>query len=141
MPPCQFTLYSFYPFTVANPQLTKRFYSLPRHHNFTTSLVEQVAQWATYASHVLPHPEDETLTFWWIGINDTGDTIGNASVRPLELAAVFPETHRRSKIPDFAAFWETEMIAYFNAVVCTIHNNEVIFWSVSRYSKWPLTMD
>jgi len=77
---------------------------LPRHHNFTTSLVEQVAQWATFASDVLPHPEDETLTFWWIGINDTGDTLNNAS------------------ITDFAAFWETEMIAYFNAVQMAFDN-------------------
>ncbi|KAF5385666.1 hypothetical protein D9757_005474 [Collybiopsis confluens] len=71
---------------------------LPRHHNYTTSLVEQVAQWAEFASDVLPHPDNETLTFWWIGINDTGDSLNNAS------------------ITDFAAFWETEITSYFNAV-------------------------
>ncbi|KAE9400471.1 hypothetical protein BT96DRAFT_1097653, partial [Gymnopus androsaceus JB14] len=77
---------------------------LPRHHNFTTSLVEQVAQWATYASDVLPHPEDETLTFWWIGVNDVGDSLNNASIL------------------DIAAFWEMEMISYFNAVQMAFDN-------------------
>ncbi|KAJ7600727.1 hypothetical protein C8J56DRAFT_911128 [Mycena floridula] len=71
---------------------------LPLHHNFTIPLVDQVRQWATYASEVLPHPSAETLTLWWIGINDTGDTLSNAT------------------ITDFAAFWETEMKSYFNAI-------------------------
>ncbi|KAK7469294.1 hypothetical protein VKT23_003778 [Stygiomarasmius scandens] len=52
---------------------------LPRHHDQTTSLVEQVSQWAAYASSVIPHPSNETITFWWIGINDTGDTLSNSS--------------------------------------------------------------
>ncbi|KAJ6508711.1 hypothetical protein C8R45DRAFT_450782 [Mycena sanguinolenta] len=71
---------------------------LPLHHNYTIPLVDQVNQWATYASNVLPHPNGETLTAWWIGINDTSDTLNNAS------------------ITDFPAFWETEMTAYFTAV-------------------------
>lgn len=62
--------------------LLEFFASLPLHHDFTTPLVDQVNQWATYASAVVPHPADETLTTWWIGINDTGDTVGNASVIP-----------------------------------------------------------
>jgi hypothetical protein len=42
---------------------------------------DQVNQWVTYASKVIPHPVAETLTAWWIGINDTGDTLTNASAR------------------------------------------------------------
>ncbi|KAK1224110.1 hypothetical protein PQX77_013053 [Marasmius sp. AFHP31] len=71
---------------------------LPRHHDYTLQLVEQVDQWVQYASDVIPHPENETLAAWWIGINDTNDSFGNSS------------------IPDFRAFWEKEMTSYFNAV-------------------------
>ncbi|KAK7048420.1 carbohydrate esterase family 16 protein [Favolaschia claudopus] len=71
---------------------------LPLHHNFTVPLVDQVNQWVTFASKVLPHPTAETLTAWWIGINDTGDSLNNAS------------------ITDFPAFWEEEMTSYFKAV-------------------------
>ncbi|KAF9267349.1 hypothetical protein L218DRAFT_682945 [Marasmius fiardii PR-910] len=71
---------------------------LPRHHDFTLQLVEQVDQWVQYASDVIPHPENETMTAWWIGINDTGDSFNNAS------------------IADFNAFWEKEMTSYFKAV-------------------------
>ncbi|KAF7298983.1 Carbohydrate esterase family 16 protein [Mycena indigotica] len=75
-----------------------KFSRLPLHHNFTTSLVEQVNQWTKFASRAIPHPRHKTLTVWWIGINDTGDTFKNAS------------------ITNFPAFWETEMVAYFDAV-------------------------
>ncbi|KAJ3854060.1 hypothetical protein EV368DRAFT_73109 [Lentinula lateritia] len=97
---------------------------LPRHHNFTTSLVEQVAQWTEYASDVLPHPENETLTFWWIGINDTGDTMNNAS------------------IIDFAAFWETEMTSYFNAVQMAFDNGlkKHLFINVPPEDRNPATV-
>ncbi|KAI0730078.1 putative lysophospholipase [Fomitopsis betulina] len=71
---------------------------LPLHHNFTVPLVDQVKQWATYATDVIPRPVKNTLTAWWIGINDTGDTVSNAS------------------ITDWTAFWNTEMTSYFNAV-------------------------
>jgi hypothetical protein len=71
---------------------------LPLHHNFTIPLVDQVKQWATYAADVIPHPADETLTTWWIGINDTGDTVTNTT------------------ISDFTTFWNVEMASYFNAV-------------------------
>ncbi|KAF8158099.1 hypothetical protein B0H34DRAFT_845475 [Crassisporium funariophilum] len=71
---------------------------LPLHHNFTIPLVDQVKQWAQFAANVIPHPPSQTLTTWWIGINDTGDTISNAT------------------ITDFSAFWNTEMTSYFNAV-------------------------
>lgn len=53
---------------------------LPRHHDFTVPLVDQVKQWIVYASAVIPHPPRETLTAWWIGINDTGDTVDNHTV-------------------------------------------------------------
>ncbi|KAK7681543.1 hypothetical protein QCA50_015275 [Cerrena zonata] len=75
---------------------------LPLHHTFTTPLVDQVRQWATIASNVLPHPPAETITFWWIGINDTGDTVTNAT------------------ITDFNAFWEKEMESYFKAVESSV---------------------
>ncbi|KAF5315102.1 hypothetical protein D9619_007370 [Psilocybe cf. subviscida] len=71
---------------------------LPRHENFDIPLVDQVKQWLTYAADIIPHPADETLTTWWIGINDTGDTVNNAT------------------ISDFNAFWNVEMASYFNAV-------------------------
>ncbi|KAF5315101.1 hypothetical protein D9619_007371 [Psilocybe cf. subviscida] len=72
---------------------------LPLHHNFTIPLVDQVKQWLTYAADIIPHPAEETLTTWWIGINDTGDTVTNAT------------------ISDFNAFWNVEMASYFSAVV------------------------
>ncbi|KJA17997.1 carbohydrate esterase family 16 protein [Hypholoma sublateritium FD-334 SS-4] len=71
---------------------------LPLHHPFTVPLVEQVQQWAASAADVVPHPAGATLATWWIGINDTGDTVGNAS------------------ITDFSAFWRAEMASYFAAV-------------------------
>ncbi|KAH7923816.1 putative lysophospholipase [Leucogyrophana mollusca] len=71
---------------------------LPLHHNFSVQLVDQVKQYAAYASDVLPHPSGETMTAWWIGINDTGDSLQNAT------------------ITDFAEFWDAEMTAYFEAV-------------------------
>ncbi|KAJ3921154.1 hypothetical protein F5877DRAFT_36602 [Lentinula edodes] len=97
---------------------------LPRHHDFTTSLVEQVAQWTEYASDVLPHPENETLTFWWIGINDTGDTMNNASIL------------------DFAAFWETEMTSYFSAVQMAFDNGlrKHLFINVPPEDRNPATV-
>ncbi|KAF4617467.1 hypothetical protein D9613_006096 [Agrocybe pediades] len=71
---------------------------LPRHEDFAIPLVDQVNQWIQFAASVIPHPPDETLTTWWIGINDTGDSALNAT------------------IPDFNAFWETEMTSFFKAV-------------------------
>ncbi|KAH9889870.1 hypothetical protein C8Q73DRAFT_142326 [Cubamyces lactineus] len=71
---------------------------LPLHHNFTVDLVDEVKQWVQYASDVVPHPPAETLVAWWIGINDTGDTLNNQT------------------ITDFKAFWELEMQSLFGAV-------------------------
>ncbi|GJJ15599.1 hypothetical protein Clacol_009877 [Clathrus columnatus] len=71
---------------------------LPLHHNFTVPLVDQVKQWTNYGADVIPHPEDESLVIWWIGINDTGDTVKNTS------------------ITNFTAFWEQEVKVYFEAV-------------------------
>ncbi|KAL1668786.1 hypothetical protein GGF50DRAFT_123753 [Schizophyllum commune] len=70
---------------------------LSLHHDFTVPLVDQVQQYAEYAANVLSHPEGETLTAWWIGINDTGDTVGNTTL-------------------DFVEFWEEEMKSLFEAV-------------------------
>ncbi|ETW81017.1 hypothetical protein HETIRDRAFT_240452, partial [Heterobasidion irregulare TC 32-1] len=71
---------------------------LPLHHNFTVDLVDQVNQWAQYASDVIPHkPNKSTMTFWWIGINDTNDVAGQNAC-------------------NFNAFWNSEMDSYFRAV-------------------------
>ncbi|PIL34580.1 hypothetical protein GSI_03359 [Ganoderma sinense ZZ0214-1] len=70
---------------------------LPLHHNFSVDLVDQVQEWALYGSDVVPHPPEETLTAFWIGINDTGDTLYNTTL-------------------DFKAFWELEMQSLFGAV-------------------------
>ncbi|KAF8585702.1 carbohydrate esterase family 16 protein [Ramaria rubella] len=71
---------------------------LPLHHNFTVPLVDQVNQWARFGADIIPHPQDESLVAWWIGINDTGDTVDNKT------------------ITDFTSFWTTEMATYFDAV-------------------------
>jgi len=71
---------------------------LPLHHNFTVPLVDQVKQWAKYAADVLPHLPDQSLVAWWIGINDTGDTLQNKT------------------ITNFTEFWTQEMKSYFDAV-------------------------
>ncbi|KAF9476547.1 hypothetical protein BDN70DRAFT_812120 [Pholiota conissans] len=71
---------------------------LPLHHNFTVPLVDQVQQWISFAADVIPHPAGKTLTTWWIGINDTGDTVTNTT------------------ITDVNAFWNVEMASYFDAV-------------------------
>ncbi|KII86761.1 carbohydrate esterase family 16 protein [Plicaturopsis crispa FD-325 SS-3] len=71
---------------------------LPLHHNFSVDLVDQVRQWKAYAAPFIPHPRNETLVAWWIGINDTGDTLNNRT------------------ITNFTAFWEIEMTSYFRAV-------------------------
>ncbi|KAI0632044.1 hypothetical protein C8Q77DRAFT_1123536 [Trametes polyzona] len=72
---------------------------LPLHHNFTVDLVDEVKQWAAYASDIIPHPPEETLVAWWIGINDTGDTL-----------------NRNMTDAEFKAFWELEMRSLFGAV-------------------------
>ncbi|KAG7440876.1 uncharacterized protein BT62DRAFT_909739 [Guyanagaster necrorhizus] len=77
---------------------------LPLHHDFTVPLVDQVNQWVLYASEAIPHPLRETLTAWWIGINDTGDTVDNHT------------------ITDINAFWEAEMSSYFGAVQSAYDN-------------------
>lgn len=58
------------------------------HHNFTVPLVDQVNQWEQYAADILPNSPDSTLVAWWIGINDTGDTLKNATVRDYFFAAL-----------------------------------------------------
>jgi len=97
---------------------------LPRHHNFTLALVDQVKLWVEFGSTVVPHPAGETLTAWWIGINDTGDTLNNAS------------------ITDFPAFWETEMTSYFKAVQMA-HDNGLrshLFINVPAEDRNPATV-
>ncbi|KAJ3566034.1 hypothetical protein NP233_g7254 [Leucocoprinus birnbaumii] len=94
---------------------------LPLHHDFTIPLVDQVAQWVTYGSTVIPHPQDQTLTTWWIGINDTGDSNRNAS------------------IANFTTFWETEMRSYFKAVdLASSHGlNTHLFLNVPPEERSP----
>ena len=55
--------------------------SFPLHHPWTVPLVDQVAQWVQYASSIIPNPKNNTLIAWWIGINDTGDSTANDTVR------------------------------------------------------------
>ncbi|KAJ7212045.1 hypothetical protein GGX14DRAFT_621460 [Mycena pura] len=71
-----------------------------------------------------PIPQEKTLTAWWIGINDTGDTLNNAS------------------ITDFPAFWETEMTSYFKAVQMA-HDNGLrshLFINVPAEDRNPATV-
>ncbi|KAI0738350.1 hypothetical protein C8Q80DRAFT_1208463 [Daedaleopsis nitida] len=70
---------------------------LPLHHEWCVDLVDQVNEWTQYGFDVIPHPPGETLTTFWIGINDTGDTVHNTTL-------------------DFKAFWELEMQSLFKAV-------------------------
>ncbi|SJL07440.1 uncharacterized protein ARMOST_10790 [Armillaria ostoyae] len=95
---------------------------LPRHHDFTVPLVDQVKQWVVYASEAIPHPLRETLTAWWIGINDTGDTVDNHT------------------ITDINAFWETEMLSYFRAVQSAYDNGlkQDLFINVPPGERSPL---
>lgn len=73
--PCMYSHVS-----VDNALIRPVLHRLPLHHNFTVDLVDEVKQWVQFASHVVPHPAAETLVAWWIGINDTGDTL-NRNVR------------------------------------------------------------
>ncbi|RPD53876.1 hypothetical protein L226DRAFT_548395 [Lentinus tigrinus ALCF2SS1-7] len=77
---------------------------IPLHHNFSVDLVDQVREWALFASDVIPHPAEETITAFWIGINDTGDTLNNSTL-------------------DFKAFWELEMQSLFGAVQNAYNHN------------------
>jgi len=79
---------------------------LPLHHNFTVPLVDQVTQWVTYAKDVIPHPVKNTLTAWWIGINDTGGTVSNTT------------------ITDWTAFWNAEEGLFWSirSVSASTHN-------------------
>lgn len=53
----------------------------PLHEPYTTPLVDQVMQFVTYAAKYLPKAKKNTVTFWWIGINDTGESSRNSTVR------------------------------------------------------------
>ncbi|KAI0346002.1 hypothetical protein BDW22DRAFT_938855 [Trametopsis cervina] len=94
--PVQCTSHQLWNFAFAGADIDPNL--LPLHHNFTIDLVDEVKQWATYAADVIPHPPNSTLTAWWIGINDTGDSFRNKT------------------ITDWTAFWRQEMTSYFNAV-------------------------
>ncbi|KAH9846362.1 hypothetical protein C2E23DRAFT_582601 [Lenzites betulinus] len=96
---------------------------LPLHHNFTIDLVDEVNQWAAYASDVVPHPPAETLVAWWIGINDTGDTLN------LNLTEA-----------GYKAFWELEMQSLFGAVQKAYDNDlrgTYLFFNVPPMERSP----
>ncbi|TFK40833.1 hypothetical protein BDQ12DRAFT_648133 [Crucibulum laeve] len=97
---------------------------LPLHHDFTVPLVDQVNQWVQFASKVISHPVGQTLTTWWIGINDTGDTVTNTT------------------ITDFNAFWELEMTSYFKAVQIATNNGlrAHLFLNVPPEERSPATI-
>ncbi|KAF8919007.1 hypothetical protein CPB85DRAFT_1430159 [Mucidula mucida] len=69
-----------------------------------------------------PHPSKETLTAWWIGINDTGDTVSNDT------------------ITDYAAFWDYEVSTYFEAVQTVIDQGltQHLFVNVPPGDRSPL---
>lgn len=92
---------------------------LPLHHNFTVDLVDEVKQWVQFASHVVPHPAAETLVAWWIGINDTGDTLNRNVCAPASCSPDRPAYTRTAQLTEteFKAFWEQEMQSLFGAVV------------------------
>lgn len=50
--------------------------STPLHHNFTVSLVNQIAQFKEYGHTTISHilPATDSLIAIWIGINDVGDS-------------------------------------------------------------------
>ena len=83
--------------------------------------MDQVKQWATYAKDVIPRPVKNTLTAWWIGINDTGDTVSNATVSAY--IQVSPKTiqlsYRPFQITDWTAFWNTEASPAIGKVMLT----------------------
>ncbi|OCB88918.1 hypothetical protein A7U60_g3873 [Sanghuangporus baumii] len=93
---------------------------LPLHHPFTIPLVDQVKQWAMYASIFLPRPKTHTLTAWWIGINDTGDSTGNTTTHTLTAWWIgindTGDSTGNTTITDFASFYEKEMDSLFSAV-------------------------
>ncbi|KAL0961409.1 hypothetical protein HGRIS_006358 [Hohenbuehelia grisea] len=98
---------------------------LPLHHDFTIPLVDQVKQWKRFASKILPRPPRKTLTTWWIGINDTGDTVFNTT------------------ISNFTAFWEAEITSYFNAVQLALDNGLTgahLFINVPPEERSPATL-
>ncbi|KIJ64511.1 carbohydrate esterase family 16 protein [Hydnomerulius pinastri MD-312] len=95
---------------------------LPLHHNFSVQMVDQVKQYVTYAADVIPHPSEETMTAWWIGINDTGDSLQNTT------------------ISNFTEFWEQEMTAYFEAVEMAYDNGlngPQLFFNVPPEERSP----
>lgn len=114
------------------------FFRLPLHHNYTVPLVDQVNQWVAYASVVLPHPPRETLTTWWIGINDTGDTTTNTTVRLIGVEVINMHDCESIQITNFTAFWEEEMGSYFKAVVSI----DISLTLISLYDRrnWPIPM-
>ncbi|KAM5533141.1 hypothetical protein V8D89_013189 [Ganoderma adspersum] len=89
-------------FAFAGAQIDKTL--LPLHHSFTVDVTDQVRQWATYAADVIPHPPNETLVAWWIGINDTGNTVSNSTA-------------------DSTPFWNREMESLFGAVQTAYDHN------------------
>ncbi|KAF9019018.1 hypothetical protein BDZ89DRAFT_1093987 [Hymenopellis radicata] len=95
----------------------------PKHRPFTIPLMDQVRQWVSFASSVIPHPERETLTVWWIGINDCVDPTKNTST-----------------ITDFDAYLELDMDSYF-ASVQLAHDNGLhqhLFMNVPPMEEAPL---
>ncbi|KAG9103584.1 hypothetical protein FRC06_009718, partial [Ceratobasidium sp. 370] len=75
---------------------------LTLHHNYTVDLTEQVGQWEqVHKDRLLQAPGDCSMAAFFIGINDTGDT---------------SKWKNACCITDWAAFWNTELDSYFNAV-------------------------
>ncbi|KAL3466393.1 hypothetical protein BJX64DRAFT_13840 [Aspergillus heterothallicus] len=97
---------------------------LPLHHDYTTSLVNQVSQYITYAHPVLVpqivKPRD-TLVAIWIGINDINDSADN------------------STITSFPAFYDTLMTALFDSLakLHAVGYNEYLLLNLPPLDRTP----
>ncbi|KAJ6261499.1 Acetylesterase [Drechslerella dactyloides] len=58
--------------TLLSPELIRHL--LSPHHDYTVSLVDQVAHYLASADSVLGLPRESTLVAFWIGINDVNDS-------------------------------------------------------------------
>ncbi|KAI9049010.1 hypothetical protein LZ554_006859 [Drepanopeziza brunnea f. sp. 'monogermtubi'] len=87
-------------FAFAGADVSARF--LPRHHNFSVQLDEQIIQWSLYAKPVLLIDVSRALVVIFIGINDINDS------------AMF--TFPRNNATDFPSFYAQIIHAEMNSV-------------------------
>ncbi|MCJ1441867.1 MAG: hypothetical protein MMC23_002359 [Stictis urceolatum] len=88
--------------------------ALPRHHNYTVMLDEQIERYSVQARPYLQVDSKKTLVAVWIGINDISDSATNSSIsdhkefytylQSLMFASLEPLTHRSSHSSAFRNF-------------------------------------